>query len=597
MRLASGVRVALFVAACYAFASCTVSFAAEKAVLGAQVIGTTSVSFDVYLPLEHRAQLDALLEAQQDTGSAQYQKWLTPDEFHSKFSPSAAKVAAVIHQLESYGITATQTSSIQIHATGPASAVEQIFATQLHSARFRNGRSVIAAVGGFSLPPVMVADGAVVTGLSDFVRVHAHSQKMASVPENRYSTTGPYWFDDLKEAYRYPSYNAYNGKGVTIGVLMSNDFNPTDMKAYFAHEKLAMPNYKTIKINGGAPFDPNDSFETHLDLQQTGGMAPSANIILYDLPDLQDSSIISGLITIIESNQADVVSMSFGGPELGYTAAYNGGVDLTGILGIYDDVFKQGNAQGITFVASSGDLGALSVPAVACLESGAKPGCGTFHASVEIPASSPHVTGVGGTNLITTMTTGSLDSTYVRESAYSDPLAEDIFYGTPATGAVWGSGGGNSVYFQKPVFQLLASTGSSFRTVPDVSLHMGGCPVGAQSCNPDDSSVVVAIDGAFYAVIGTSAAAPDFAGLVALKIQRNGGRLGNENPEIYGLAALQSLGLPVGVYHSNVPGDNGLYTTKNGYDRVLGNGSVNGVNFMLAPLTPVAGTPQTPTNP
>jgi subtilase family serine protease len=127
---------------------------------------------------------------------------------------------------------------------------------------------------------------------------------------------------------------------------------------------------------------------------------------------------------------------------------------------------------------------------------------------------------------------------------------------------------------------------------------MGGCPAGSLGTCPDsDSSVAVAIDGGLYAVIGTSASAPDFAGLLALKIERYGKRLGNENPEIYALAALQNIGFPLKVYHDDVPGYNGLYTTKKGYNRVLGNGTVIGVNFLLAPFVPTAGTPQSPSNP
>jgi kumamolisin len=104
---------------------------------------------------------------------------------------------------------------------------------------------------------------------------------------------------------------------------MSGDFNQPDMTKYFAHEKLASPSFSTVQVDGGAPFDPNGSFETHLDLQQSGGMAPNAHVILYNLPDLSDASILDGLAKILSDNKADVVSMSFGGPELYYTAAFN----------------------------------------------------------------------------------------------------------------------------------------------------------------------------------------------------------------------------------------------------------------------------------
>jgi subtilase family serine protease len=576
-------------------------FAAEKAVLGARAAANQQVQFDIYLPLQNRAELDTLLVQLQDSTSPNYHKWLKPAEFSARFGASPAKAAAVQQELAAYGLQSQLLSSQHIHVTGDARTVEQLFLTQLKVGTYKDGRKTVVAANGISLPQAMVSSNAVVVGLSGFVRMHKHAIKMGSEPLNRYSADGPYWFTDLKQAYSFPSYKAYTGKGVTIGVLMTGNFNPPDMANYFGHEKLAVPKMSVVNISGGAPYDPNNPFdnaETFLDMQQAGGMAPNASIVLYNIPDLSDANIISGLITILESNNADVVNMSFGGPEIGYLPEFNGGVDMTGILGVYDSVFAQGNAQGITFVASSGDLGSNSVPAPACFEPDATSSCGGFLLSAETPASSPHVTGVGGTNLVTTMVSGSLDSKYVSEAAFGDPLDEDIFYGTPATGGFWGSGGGNSIYYKKPLFQLLSDTGSKFRTVPDVALHMGGCPAGAtQPCGPDRSAVVVGIAGAFYGFVGTSASSPDFAGLTALKIERLGTRLGNENFDIYALAALQTLGSPLKVFHQNIPGNNGFYSTKKGYDKVLGNGTVDGVNFLLAPLAPTAGTPQTPSNP
>ena len=65
---------------------------------------------------------------------------------------------------------------------------------------------------------------------------------------------------------------------------------------------------------------------------------------------------------------------------------------------------------------------------------------------------------------------------------------------------------------------------------------MGGCPERI-SCDADDSYDREVIDGELWGVIGTSASAPDFAGLTALAIQRFGTRMGNENYYIYALAA------------------------------------------------------------
>ena len=74
--------------------------------------------------------------------------------------------------------------------------------------------------------------------------------------------------------------------------------------------------------------------------------------------------------------------MSFGQCEAYYTAAYNNGQDQTATLNLFSELFKQGNAQGITFVAASGDAGGL-----ACLSTSYFAGdAGHFVAGVATPA-------------------------------------------------------------------------------------------------------------------------------------------------------------------------------------------------------------------
>ncbi len=585
------------VASVVAAVSPLAAFAAQKAADKGAADGAQTVSFGVYLPLRNRDALELEIASLHSSASNSYHKWLTPEQFNAKYAPTAAQMAAVRKQLEGLGLTVSSDSPRHLTVTGPASAAQSVLATPLRKGVFANGRQTVMTTGKPVLTGALAQSGATITGLSGRVMVRTHA-KQVSLPSNRYSSTGAYWFDDLKQAYQFPSYKVYTGKGTTIGILMSGDYNPSDMNLYFSHEKLATPKFQTVQIDGGSPYDPTNSFETHLDLQQSGGMAPNAKVILYNLPDLSDDSIIDGLSRIVNDNKADVVSMSFGEAEVYYTAPYNGGEDFTYLVKEEDDLFAQGNAQGITFVASSGDSGALAVLPPGCFDYG--PDCGSALPGANFPASSPHVVGVGGTNLITTNTgsTTDLNSAYVRESAYADPLTGDIFYGTSATNVSWGSGGGDSILFPAPLFQVLTNTGNrKVRTVPDVAMHMGGCPGGAVTCGADDSVDAEVIGGQLVGVIGTSASAPDFAGLTALAVERFGTRMGNENYYLYALALTQSIGLSK-VFHQGIPGFNGLYSgTTRGYNRVLGNGTVEAKEFMLAPLVPSAGVPQTPTNP
>ncbi len=573
-------------------------FGQTKPVLTSPADAAEPVSFEVLIPQQHRAELNALLEDLSNSASPKYHHWLKPAEVQARFGTDPAKIAAIQKELGNYGLTSIVVSSHVLRVSGTAAAVQGALSTTLFHGVNAKGKPVLVASQQISAPPSLGSVDAMVSGLSGVVRMHHTTQKQA-LPDNRYSTVGPYWFTDLKQAYDWPGYRAISGTGTTIAVLVDGGYSQADMDLYFHHDALASPSYSEVLVDGGTAYDPNGdgTFEAELDLQQTGGMAPNAHIVLYSIPDLSDQSFVDGLTQIIADNRADVVNMSFGGSELAYTPIYNDGVSFTSILRFEDDLFAEGNAQGITFVASSGDSGATNIPAPNCFFTNSNP-CGTFVVSANFPASSPHVTGVGGTNLQTTYSPGSLRSAYVSENAYGNPLTQDIFYGTYATGGYWGSGGGDSVVFAKPSYQSLVSTGSKKRTVPDLALHMGGCPGGA-ICTGQESSDVEVLGGSYYQVIGTSASSPDFAGLTALNVERFSTRLGNENTYIYTLAAFQKNGLlGYKVFRDGIPGYNGFYSSGNdGYNRVLGNGTLYGKDFLMAPEFPSAGDPGTPSNP
>jgi subtilase family serine protease len=248
----------------------------------------------------------------------------------------------------------------------------------------------------------------------------------------------------------------------------------------------------------------------------------------------------------------------------------------------------------------------------------------TFGPGVSTPADDPNVTAVGGGNLVTSVGPG-LNSTYVRESAFGDPEAPYDIYGIGATvsGGYWGAGGGISAVFGKPFYQKLAKTGStSWRTVPDVGMQVGGlgysnlngtdpgfCNGPAISCSADDSSVLTAYGvnygGGFYFTIGTSVASPEFVGALALYEQK-AGRQGNVNPFLYvaGLAQTNAGGVtapPAKQYfHRGMQGFDGVYPAgfpSANYDYIYGNGSPDVINLFGLNADGVAGAPQTSTNP
>ncbi len=584
------------------------------------------VQFGVYLPLRHQADLDALLVQLHDKTSSKYQQWLQPADFMAQFGPRPEDIAAVKNALTARGLTIVSTSAHGVRVSGTAAAVQQAFSTPLLKVT-RHSHTRFQARQPLSIPSELASIELRVTGLDSLPMHHVHARVLGKVPptagDNRYSATGPYWFDDLKQAYDYPAYSpSTDGSSVSVAVLMSDLIFPDDVAAAFNHEKFTAltgkpaPSVTTVTIDGGGVLNGDGSVEASLDVQQVLGGAPGAKVTLVSIPDLSDDHILDGYQYIIDTNKYDIVNSSFGGCELGYNPAYNDGQDLTYILQQYHDLFQQGNAQGITFVASSGDEAGLECPTPDYLSGSTT---ATFITSVSTPAADPDVTAVGGGNLVTTSSTTTLTSAYVRESANADPEVPYDIYGLGAnvSGGYWGAGGGVSTIFKKPLYQILANTGSSkWRTLPDVGMQVGGCPFGiSASCDPDDSSVVVAYDvddtvnGGFFQLIGTSVSSPEFVGALALYEQQLGKkshRMGNANYYLYAAGALQTLfggtkaPAELQFYHRNNPGYNGVvhdsFPSYN-YNYVYGNGSPDVRKLFGLTGYKAAGVPQTATNP
>jgi subtilase family serine protease len=359
-----------------------------------------------------------------------------------------------------------------------------------------------------------------------------------------------------------------------------------------------------------------DADEASLDTQMSLGTAPGAQETLYNLPELTDDAITDGYTAVDEDNIVDVVSSSFGECEQDFLPAANGGTDFTGILKTFHALFQQGNAQGITFLASSGDNGA---PACTTAAFDNNPVNGTnLVLGVENPADDPNVTAVGGTNLQTVGKPGVDDATYLSENANFDPrVPEEVATNAAGTEFVtvgnntWGSGGGFSVIFDKPLYQFLVDTGSNVhRSVPDVALMMGGCPgdadLAVQNClDLPRSAAIVWIGGVPDLVIGTSSSSPQMAGVLALAVELNHGRLGNVNPLIYSLSALQTITggerapQEFQFFHRDISGNNNGFTVVPGqaYSEVLGNSTLDVKNFLQLQAAAAAGTPNTASNP
>ena len=435
----------------------------------------------------------------------------------------------------------------------------------------------------------------------------AHKFAPGQLPLNRYgpegSALGGYWADDLKQAYTFPSYKTTNGSGVAVAIVDGGDFSDTDLKLYLQNEGVGplkvdlapAPVTHHILLPGASVFSPlsGDSFEADLDAQQVALTAPGASLTSVIAADDSDGSFFDAFVQIVEGNKLDIVSWSYGECELAYTAAYNNGVDQTGILTAQNDVFKQGNAQGITFVNSSGDNGAYSCPEAGYFLNPPTTPPTLYKTVLGTDVDWPNMILVGGGDLRTTYVAGSLQSKYVLEQGIVAPLPVDDPYLTGNLVQLnFAATGGISTIFKKPSYQKLVDTGSTQRTAPDVGGHIGSYVINSAVAGSYDQEV---FGGALTGVLGTSASAPDFAALLALKASALHSRLGLELPELYSLGAKNEAF----YFHDNNAGNDGYYaysTSHHGYNYIYGLGSPRGANI-IAPNLPFAGNPQTSTNP
>ncbi len=606
------------------------ALAAVRSPASALVVGGVAaaqpVSFTVQFPLRNEAQLESLIGNQSNPRSPLYRHFLTPAQFRASFGPQQSDLQRVAAAMHARGFTVDRVTSQGLKLRGAAANVERTFATRLVLDRATRGaRPSVRALGGVTLTPELAAAHATVVAIGS--RLHAKTNSFRSAvplvkPLNFLGPEGPYFADDLKEAYGFPSAAKLDGKGRTIGVVISSFVDPADIKQYFIDEGLpGTPNVVDEKIDGGQvlpPADPNNggAFEATLDVEQTTAIAPGAKVIVYDTPDLSNQSTIDAYEQLVDDNTVDVVNSSFGECEAFFTAPYNidpttgKGVDMTAVVLQQHQIFLQGNAQGITFAVSSGDSGALG-----CVDTTFT----KFILGVENPASDSAVTAVGGTNLMTTANPATArrpnQSNYKSENAFLDPEIPYDSYGVTdaagnpvnATGGVWGSGGGTSRFFQKPAYQQAVNANAFRRSIPDVSGHMGGCPTisnypldknGFPTCPTDRSADLLTFQGGVYGVIGTSASSPDFVGLLTLLEQAYGARAGNINYAIYAESFAQSQGaLPYTSFRTGIPGNNGFPTNTLSYDKVLGLGTLEGGNFGLLHPYPLAGDPGTASNP
>ncbi|HKU68549.1 MAG TPA: protease pro-enzyme activation domain-containing protein [Candidatus Baltobacteraceae bacterium] len=326
----------------------------------------------------------------------------------------------------------------------------------------------------------------------------------------------------VAKAFDFPVQHGCNGSGQTVAVEIDTPITSSDVTTYLNAAGVSRTGTITnVAVDGGGSATSSDYVETALDVETIAGLAPGANIRVYNFPDLSSQHIEDGYNAAVNDGIATVVNSSFGGCETSDTAFTN----------TTNSIAQQAAAKGMTFAASSGDSGSAE--------------CGTGSLGVSAPASDPYFTAVGAVNFTSNSTTGALTSI----TAGSDS----------ANG--FQSGGGYSSIFAVPSYQSgVSGVNPKGRNNPDVSLPGVGVAVYAAS------------QGGWLKVDGTSWSSPEFTALMSEINQYRNTHYGFVNPNLY--TVFKNTGYT--DYTDVTSGTNGAYNAATGYDLVTGIGAPKG---------------------
>jgi subtilase family serine protease len=357
----------------------------------------------------------------------------------------------------------------------------------------------------------------------------------------------------------------FTGKGQTI-VIIDSFGSPTiaaDLHTFDVGYGLPdPPSFQVLSPLGTVPFNPKNSDmvnwaeETSLDVEWAHALAPGANIVLMTSP-VSETEGVQGMPEFLALEQyalnhhlGKIISQSWGATE--NTLFSSAGQQ---VFANFERFYQSAASQHVTVFAAAGDGGSSNVDANGKTYS---------FPTVLFPASSPWVTAVGGTSL-----RASTSGNYQSETVWND-----------SDGA---GGGGVSQVFKEPGYQKLnlpssvQSVLNGHRGIPDIAY------------NADPSTGVPIYVGflpqhknGYYIFGGTSAGAPQWAGIIADANQLAGHPLGFLNTALYQLGNSNAAH---SSFHDVTAGNNGLnrvpgYKATSGWDLASGWGSPQAATFV-----------------
>lgn len=600
---------------------------AAPADLGASNPGQT-INVTLVLGLHDQSALESFVYGTVTRGNPAFHRFLTTAQFADRYGANVGEIARVQAFLKQQGLTQVELlpNHLAIKVSGTIGQFNAAFHTAIHDYQASDGSTFHQPNATPSVPAALSGTLIVASGLSTEARYRSHRMTVvvprqsgpsanalaksaapaaATCKGNPTATCSPGEFTVGDVANRYninPLYRAgVNGKGSTIGIATLANFVPDDAYAYWSAIGLGVKPNRITQVHvdgGGALGSKAGSGETSLDVEQSGGLAPWARIIVYDAPNT-DAGFFDVFNQAVSDNVVDSLSVSWGSPEIFYFPQLNGGVDFTDELRAFHQVFLEAAAQGISMFASSGDSGAYDTTRTfGGLPSDPVPP----PLSVDAPGSDPLITSAGGTTLPFSYSfSGGPTATLAKESVWGWDYIVQYFqsnFGADLTSQLYsvGGGGGVSVFWPAPRYQqftggvrkseknqtlLVPQYGINFalpahyrgRNEPDISLNADP-ETGYSFVSSTDGDGLLTFEG------GTSFVAPQLNGISALLRQSTHGRIGLWNPQVYALQNIFGYG-PFSAFNDIRNGDNWFYAGKGGYEPGAGIGTLNVSNLAI----------------
>lgn len=578
-------------------------------------------SITLSLVPKDQAGMEAYAAAVSDPASSNYQNFLTPDQIGATYGQDATTVAQVVNFLQAQGLTVTKVyrNKLFISVSGTNAQLGAAFGSPIHSYQFL-GQSYEAPVSSTAVPSQLASVVMSVHGLSTRALARSNAVRQAGAAVGEGSTTplatpapgayatntpGSYTVGDLANLYDInPLYAAgITGAGKTIGIVTLAGYNQSDAYAYWQQVGVTVnPNRITDVLVDGGPLakdgpGSDGSGETSLDVEQSGGVAPGANMRVYLAPN-SGSGFVDGFATAIDENLVDTLSVSWGSPEVFY-----GSDELNG----FHNLFLAAAMEGIPVIAATGDAGAYDInrgyPYPAC----------TTLLGVDFPAADPLVLGAGGTTVPHTQQHKYGTITIPQERAWAwDYLRDYIskYYGQAFYYANYfsvGGGGGVSVDFNRPTYQAnlpgtvnsasaqafycqasaIGGTGNAYVPLFTEPANVVGRNLPDVSLNADPYSgylVYQATPGAatpWSAAGGTSFVAPQLNGILTLIASGRNKRIGWVHHRLYNMFQAQGYGAG-SPFRPVTAGTDEYYSSKANYNPATGLGTLDVSNLAHA---------------